>query len=73
MQDVLPPGAPDVRQRITLEQLAKRLQLTPQTVRKLSLSGGLPRPIRCGRRLLWDPAEVEAHLATLKEGKPHGA
>ena len=50
-------------QLITIDEVAKMLQLTTRSVRHAWYSGLLPKPIRVGRRSIrWRLAEVEAFL-----------
>ena len=60
----LPPG---LTPKLTLRQLALWLGMCEKTARALSRNGELPPPARVGRRLLWDAAEVSAHLAARRE------
>ena len=61
------PVAGDVRdgsvpQLVTLIALAKRLCVSPHTIRAWIRKGKL-RPVRICRRLLFDPAEVSRFLS----------
>src|SRR5262249_13131352 len=72
--DVLPepaaPAAPGTS-FLELSQLADLLHVSAQTLRRLRAQRGtaFPEPIKIGRRLLFDLAEVKAFLARLREGK----
>ncbi len=46
---------------LTVEDVAARLHVGPDTVRELARAGAL-RGMRPGRRWLFDPADVDAYL-----------
>ncbi len=53
---------------IRTSQIAQELGLSHATVRQMARDGRLPRPFRCGRRLLlWRAAEVAAAVAAFRE------
>jgi predicted DNA-binding transcriptional regulator AlpA len=50
-----------IREFITIDQYAALTHQSPGQVRNLNCRGELPvKPIKVGRRLLWDRAEVES-------------
>lgn len=52
-----------LRRRLTIEELAERLRTTPTAIYCLRYRGEGPPAVRVGRRLLFDPVEVEEWLA----------
>ena len=58
----------DDRKFLTVEELAKKLDVNPMTVRRMvqrkQLTGS-----KVGRALRFDPADVDAFLASIKVGK----
>ncbi|HUP68499.1 MAG TPA: hypothetical protein VM142_01665 [Acidimicrobiales bacterium] len=52
---------------LTVEDLAARWRTTPHAVRNQKYRGLLPVPLRVGRRLLWDLADIEAFEAGRRE------
>lgn len=51
---------------MTLDEAAAYLGLSPWTVRELQWKGDLPR-VRLGRKLLFDRADVDRLVETMKE------
>ena len=59
-----PPALP---QKLTLREVAAWLHATPFTIRRMRRLEGFPEPVRLGRKLLFDRAEVESWLASRKK------
>jgi excisionase family DNA binding protein len=55
---------------LTVEQLARTFQVSPATVRRLHMSGGLPvQSLRVGRRLLFPLSAVQSFLSSSQSPK----
>jgi excisionase family DNA binding protein len=50
---------------LTQDEVARRLEVTGQTVRRWRAEGRLPKPIQIGRKLLFRAGDIDAHLARL--------
>lgn len=65
------PGYVASQERLTADDVAAMVRVSPWTVRRLAREGRMPRPARFGRRLLWTREQIEAYLAG-EEGAAHG-
>jgi excisionase family DNA binding protein len=52
---------------LTIEEVAKRLRVSVETVRWLRKEGRFAPAIRVGRRLVWDARDVAAWLESRRE------
>jgi excisionase family DNA binding protein len=53
---------------LTVDDLARLCRVTGQTIERwIREDGRLPRPVRVGRRWLFDAEEVKAHLRRLRD------
>ncbi len=57
---------------LTLEETAGLCRVRPGTVSAWVRSGSFPQPIRIGRRLLFEAAEVRAYLKRLRQERGRG-
>lgn len=44
---------------LTIEQVAERWHTTPQAIHARRHRGNMPTPIKSGKRLLWNEADIE--------------
>ena len=44
---------------LTRKDLSKALHCSPQTISNMVKDGGFPKPMLCGRKLLWHPKVVD--------------
>lgn len=51
-----------MRELLTVEETAARLRVSVPTVRWLRQEGKLPKAYKVGRRVLWDPQDLDAWL-----------
>jgi len=51
-----------MRELLTVEETAERLRVSVPTVRWLRQEGKLPKAYKVGRRVLWDPQDLDAWL-----------
>ena len=54
------------RRWLDIENLADRWHTTPQAIHTRRHRGDLPTPIKSGKRLLWDEADVERTLKAVR-------
>lgn len=62
------PDPYDPDQLMTLEQVARLLQLGHQTIRNHVATGKFPEPLTIGRSVRWRRKEVVEFLASLRSG-----
>ncbi len=53
-----------------IDQVAAMFHVKPRTIRYWVQHERFPEPVRNGKKPLWLPAEIEAHLLTIKLDKP---
>ena len=53
-----------------IDQVAAMFHVKPRTIRYWVQHERFPEPVRNGKKPLWLPAELEAHLLTIKLDKP---
>lgn len=53
---------------IDVDEVARRLAVSAQTVRRLVAAGQFPAPIRVGRSVRWRLADVEAWIDEQEQG-----
>jgi excisionase family DNA binding protein len=51
-----------MRELLTVEETAERLRVSVPTVRWLRQEDKLPKAYKVGRRVLWDPQDLDAWL-----------
>lgn len=54
---------------LNVKDLAKLLSMSVRTVWRLRSAGCLPKPIRIGRSVRWDRADIERWVDELKGGR----
>jgi predicted DNA-binding transcriptional regulator AlpA len=47
---------------LTIEQLAAMYQVNPRTIRRRVIDGTFPKPVKIGRSIRWNRADVELDL-----------
>jgi predicted DNA-binding transcriptional regulator AlpA len=50
---------------LTVAQLAGLFHVSPQTIAGWRKTQKLPQPVKVGRRWLWKPDDIDAHLERL--------
>jgi excisionase family DNA binding protein len=68
MNDNTPNGAASaragLRPLLTVNDVAACLRVTPRTVARMVRRGELPRPLKLGGSIRWQPEAIEAALTT---------
>jgi hypothetical protein len=60
----------DTQNLMEKTQVAAMFHVAPRTISDWVQKGSFPAPLRNGKKPLWIPAIVEAHLQTLEQNKP---